>query len=118
VDASFTDGPNAGREMVLVPKNVLSMRLSWLGEGQSADVGAQWVDKQRYGDDFTNGCSAKIGGYTTFDARYAHKFGPWELAVTGANLGDHRYFSNAFSCQGGIYPSDGRQLKMSVRYDF
>jgi iron complex outermembrane receptor protein len=118
VDASFTDGPNAGRDMVLVPKNVLSMRLSWLGEGQSADVGAQWVDKQRYGDDFTNGCSAKIGGYTTFDARYARKFGPWELAVTGANLGDHRYFSNAFSCQGGIYPSDGRQLKMSVRYDF
>ena len=26
--------------------------------------------------------------------------------------------SNAFSCRGGIYPSDGRQLKMSVRYDF
>jgi len=118
VSASFTGGPNAGRDMVLVPKNVLSARLAWLGEGQSADIGAQWVDKQRYGDDFTNGCAARIGGYTTFDARYAHKFGPWELAVTGANLADHRYFSNAFSCQGGIYSSDGRQLKLSARYDF
>ena len=118
VNAAFTDGPNAGRDMVLVPKNVLSTRLSWLGEGQSADIGAQWIDKQRYGDDFTNACIARIGGYTTFDARYAKKFGPWELAVTGNNLADHRYFSNAFSCQGGIYPSDGRQLKMSVRYDF
>ena len=118
VDASFTEGPNAGRDMVLVPKNVLSARLSWLGEGQTADIGAQWVDKQRYGDDFTNACSARIGGYTTFDARYAHKFGQWELAVTGANLADRHYFSNAFSCQGGIYPSDGRQMKLSARYDF
>ena len=118
VNAAFTAGPNAGRDMVLVPKNVLSTRLSWLGEGQSADIGAQWVDKQRYGDDFTNACIARIGGYTTFDARYAKKFGPWELAVTGSNLADRHYFSNAFSCQGGIYPSDGRQLKMSARYDF
>jgi iron complex outermembrane receptor protein len=118
VNATFTDGPNAGRDLVLVPKNVLSARLAWLGDGQTADIGAQWVDKQRYGDDFTNGCSARIGGYTTFDARYAHRFGPWEVAVTGANLADRRYYSNAFSCRGGIYPSDGRQMKLSARYDF
>lgn len=118
VDATFTGGPNAGRDLVLVPKNVLSARLAWLGDGQTADIGAQWVDKQRYGDDFTNGCSARIGGYTTFDARYAHKFGPWEVAVTGANLADRHYYSNAFSCRGGIYPSDGRQMKLSARYDF
>ncbi len=118
VNATFTDGPNAGRTIVLVPKNVLSARLAWLGDRQSADIGAQWVDQQRYGDDFTNACTARIGGYTTFDARYARTFGPWELAVTGANLADRQYFSNAFSCRGGIYPSDGRQLKLSVRYDF
>jgi iron complex outermembrane receptor protein len=118
VNASFTEGPNAGRELVLVPKNVVSARLAWLGDRQTADIGAQWVDQQRYGDDFTNACTARIGSYTTFDARYAHTFGPWELAVTGANLADRHYFSNAFSCRGGIYPSDGRQLKLSVRYDF
>lgn len=118
VNATFTEGPNAGRSLVLVPKNVLSARLAWLGQHQSADIGAQWVDRQRYGDDFSNACSARIGGYTTFDARYARTFGPWELAVTGANLADRQYFSNAFSCRGGIYPSDGRQLKLSVRYDF
>ncbi|MDQ2820649.1 MAG: TonB-dependent receptor [Pseudomonadota bacterium] len=118
VNAQFTDGPNAGRDMVLVPKNVVSARLAWLGDKQTADIGAQWVDQQRYGDDFTNACAARIGSYTTFDARYARTFGPWELAVTGANLADRHYFSNAFSCRGGIYPSDGRQLKLSVRYDF
>jgi iron complex outermembrane receptor protein len=119
VDAKFTEGPNAGRQMALVPKNVLTARLAWVpGEGQSADLGAQWVDSQRYGGDFTNSCDARIPSYTTFDARYARKLGAWELALSGLNLADRQYFSNAFSCKGGIYPSNGRQLKFSARYDF
>jgi iron complex outermembrane receptor protein len=119
VKASFTDGPNAGREMVLVPKNLLSARLSWApANGHSVDVGAQWVDSQRYGSDFTNSCAARIPSYTTLDARYARTIGKWEFALSGLNLADKRYFSNAFGCQAGIYPSDGRQLKLSARYDF
>jgi len=119
VIARFTAGPNAGRELVLVPKNVLTARLAWVpGNGQSADVGAQWVDSQRYGGDFTNACAARVPSYATLDARYAVKLGAWELAATGLNLADRHYFSNAFGCQSGIYPSDGRQLKLSARYDF
>jgi iron complex outermembrane receptor protein len=119
VIAHFTAGPNLGRELTLVPKNVVTARLAWVpGNGQSADVGAQWVDSQRYGDDFANGCAARIPSYATFDARYAVKLGGWEVAATGLNLADRHYFSNAFSCQAGIYPSDGRQLKLSARYDF
>ena len=119
VDAEFTAGPNAGREMVLVPKNVVSARLAWVpGDGQSADIGAQWVDSQRYGSDFTNSCGARIPSYTTVDARYARRMGPWEVAVSGLNLFDRDYYSNAFGCRSGIYPSDGRQLKLSLRYDF
>jgi iron complex outermembrane receptor protein len=117
--ARFTDGPNTGRELVLVPKNVVTARLAWVpGNGQSADVGAQWVDSQRYGSDFSNSCGANIPSYTTLDARYAIKFGAWEVAATGLNLADRHYFSNAFGCKSGIYPSDGRQLKLSARYDF
>jgi iron complex outermembrane receptor protein len=119
VIARFTEGPNAGREVVLVPKNVLTARLTWVpGNGQSADVGAQWVDSQRYGSDFTNACAARVPSYATLDARYAVKLGAWEVAATGLNLADRHYFSNAFGCQSGIYPSDGRQLKLSARYDF
>jgi iron complex outermembrane receptor protein len=119
VNAKFTEGPNAGREMVLVPKNVLTARLSWLpGNGQSADFGAQWVDRQRYGSDFDNRCAATMPSYVSFDARYAVKLGPWEVAVSGLNLADRRYYSYAYGCQSGIYPSDGRQLKLSARYDF
>jgi iron complex outermembrane recepter protein len=119
VDASFTAGPNAGREMVLVPRNVLTARLAWVpGDGQTADAGAQWVSSQRFGSDFTNSCAARIPAYVTLDARYARKLGPWELAIAGANLADRHYYSNAFGCRSGIYPSDGRQLKLSARYDF
>ncbi|WP_288380235.1 TonB-dependent receptor [uncultured Massilia sp.] len=119
VEAEFTDGPNAGREMVLVPKNVVTARLAWAGAGpHSADIGAQWVDRQRYGSDFGNTCTTQIPSFTTFDARYAYRTGPWEVAVNGLNLADRQYYSNAFGCRSGIYPSDGRQLKLSLRYDF
>lgn len=119
VNARFTDGANDGREMVLVPKNVVTARLSWVpGNGHSADAGVQWVDRQRFGSDFTNTCSARIASYVTLDARYAYKVGQWEFAVAGLNLADRQYYSNAFGCRSGIYPSDGRQMKVSLRYDF
>lgn len=119
VSARFTAGVNDGREMVLVPKNVVSARLSWLpGNGHSADIGAQWVGRQRDGGDFTNTCATPVPSYATIDARYARQAGPWEFAVSGLNLGDRHYYSQAFGCQSGIYPSDGRQLKVSVRHDF
>lgn len=119
VKAKFTDGPNAGREMVLVPKNVLTARLAWMpSTGQSADIGAQYVSSQRFGNDFGNTCAARIPSYTTIDARFAQKVGSWEFAVSGLNLADRQYYSNAFGCRSGIYPSDGRQLKLSARYDF
>jgi iron complex outermembrane receptor protein len=119
VKATFTEGAVAGREMVLVPKNVLSARLSWTpADGQTADVGVSWVDSQRFGSDFDNSCAARIPSYTTLDARYARKFGAWEVAVTGLNLTDKNYYGMAFQCKGGIYTSDGRQLKLSARYEF
>jgi len=118
VQAKFRAGVNDGKEMVLVPKNTLTTRLAWTGNGQTADVGVQWVDKQRYGGDFTNTCGGEIPSFTTLDARYARKFGQWEWAVSGQNLADKEYFSQAFGCKDGIYPSNGRQLKISARYDF
>jgi len=119
VDAKFRAGANSGKQIALVPENTVTARLNWVpASGQSFDVGVQWVDEQRYGDDFANTCSGKIPSYTTLDARYARKFGQWELALSGLNLADKHYYSQAFSCKGGIYPSDGRQLKLSARYDF
>lgn len=119
VDAEFRSGRNAGRELALVPKHMLTVRLAWLpADGQSADIGVQRVGKQRYGSDFDNSCSARIPAYTTVDGRYARKFGPWELALSALNLFDKDHYSQAFSCRSGIYPDSGRQVKVSARYDF
>jgi len=119
VDARFTEGANHGKQMVLVPKNTLSARVSWTpSSGQSADLGAQWVDSQRFGSDFDNQCKARIPSYTTIDGRYARTYGQWEVAVQGLNLTDKRYYSQAFGCDSGIYPADGRQFKLSARYTF
>jgi iron complex outermembrane receptor protein len=121
VDAKFTSGRNAGKEMVLVPRNSATLRLNWLpGNGHSADAGLKWVSKQRHGADFANTCTQRVPSYATLDARYAFRTGPWEFAVAGANLTDKDYFSNAFgvSCNNGIYPDAGRQLKFTARLDF
>jgi iron complex outermembrane receptor protein len=120
LSAKFTAGPNAGKEIVLVPRNTATARLNWVpGNGHTADVGLQWVDSQRYGGDFSNTCSARIPSFTTLDARYAIRVGAWEYAVAGSNLTDRRYFTNAYgSCGSGIYPDPGRQLKVSARMDF
>ena len=120
VSAKFTDGPNAGKEMVLVPRNMATVRLIWLPTAkQTADVGVQWVGSQRYGGDFSNTCSDRMPSFTTVDGRYAIRAGGWEFAVIGRNLTGRDYFSNAFgACRSGIYSDPGRQLRFSARYDF
>ncbi|ASU39509.1 outer membrane hemin/siderophore receptor protein [Herbaspirillum sp. meg3] len=118
VIATFTGGPNSGKEMVLVPKNTASARLNWNDGSQTANVGVLWADSQRYGSDFSNTCNARMPSYTTFDARYAVRVSAWEFALTGSNLTNKDYFSQAFGCAGGIYPDSGRTVKFTARYDF
>ncbi|GGI18090.1 TonB-dependent receptor [Oxalicibacterium faecigallinarum] len=125
VSAKLVSGPNDGNDMVLVPKNTATLRLNWLpGNGQTAYVGAQWVDSQLYGGDFTNTCGVRIPAYATLDARYSIKLGTWEFALSGSNLTDKNYFGQAFgdtnggSCKDGIYPNAGRALKFTARINF
>ena len=119
VNAKFTAGSNEGKQLTLVPENTVSAHLNWLsGDGRSAYLGGQWVDSQRYGDDFNNSCSALIPSHATLDGRYAQTFGAWELAVSGSNLTDKHYFTNGYYCTASIYPDDGRQMKATLRYSF
>jgi iron complex outermembrane receptor protein len=119
VNAEFTGGPNAGKEMVMVPGDSASLRANWSPlAGHTVDAGVQWASSQRYGADFTNTCGALIPAYTVLDARYGVRVGAWEFALAGNNLGNRHFFSNAFGCKSGIYPADGRQLKLSARVDF
>jgi iron complex outermembrane receptor protein len=122
VSAKFVDGPYDGKEMVLVPKNIATLRLNWEpGNGQTADVGVQWVDSQRNGNDFANSCNSRIPSFATLDARYAVRVGTWEFAVAGSNLTNKDYYTYAFGNCGnerGIYPDAGRAIRISARTDF
>jgi iron complex outermembrane receptor protein len=122
VSAKFRDGPNDGKELVLVPKNTATIRLNWKPtQNQTADIGMQWVDKQRYGKDFSNSCDARIPSFATLDGRYAVRVGSWEFAVIGTNLTDKNYYAQAFGdCTNnrGIYPDAGRAVRISARKDF
>jgi iron complex outermembrane receptor protein len=118
IDARFRAGPNAGKDVVLAPRNSAGVRLNWNAGAQSARVGVQWVASQRYGNDFANTCASRMPSYATLDARYALRLAKWELALNGSNLADKNYFSQAYGCESGIYPSPGRQLSLSARYDF
>ncbi|HWT71513.1 MAG TPA: TonB-dependent receptor, partial [Oxalicibacterium sp.] len=123
MSAKFIDGPYDGNEMVLVPKNIATLRLNWEpGNGQTADIGVQWVDSQRNGNDFSNSCSSRIPSFTTIDARYALRLGTWEFAVVGSNLTGKDYYTYAFGrdCGNnrGIYPEPGRSIHLSARKDF
>jgi iron complex outermembrane receptor protein len=117
VQAKFREGVNNGKEMVLVPKNTLTARLSWTGQGQTADVGVQW---------WTSSVTAMTSPTVQRRDPFLHHAGctlcaqvrPVGVGVSGQNLTDKHYYSQAFSCKGGIYPSNGRQLKISARYDF
>lgn len=120
VSPTFRQGANTGNDIPLVARNTLATRLTWApGDGRRADIGWQWADRQRYGNDFANSCSTKIPGFDTLDARYAWRQDGWEFALVGNNLTDKHYFSTAYgACRNGIYPDPGRQLQITARRDF
>ncbi|MGS0755067.1 hypothetical protein ACVBEH_10340 [Roseateles sp. GG27B] len=60
--------------------------------------------------------------YATLDLRYAYQVGTAELSLGVVNVADHRYFTQAFSCQAGvtqsIYPEAGRVVNAALRWRF
>jgi iron complex outermembrane receptor protein len=121
INATITEGANAGNQLVVVPRNTASLRMNWLPLGpHSASAGLVYVGAQRFGGDFSNSCSAMIPAYAALDARYAWKRNGWEVSVAGTNLADRHYYSYAFSfnCGTSVYPENGRAVTLRVRRDF
>jgi iron complex outermembrane receptor protein len=120
VSPTFRSGANTGKDIPLVAHNTLAARLTWTpGDGRRGDIGWQWADTQRYGNDFANTCSTRVPSFDSLDGRYAWRYDGWEFALVGNNLTDKRYFSTAYgACRNGIYPDPGRQLQITARRDF
>lgn len=118
--ASFRSGPNAGKDVPLVPRKALALRADWTPvAGHRLNAGVNWVSSQH--PDFANAC--RMPSYTTADARYAWQFRPnAEVALGVTNLFDRKFFSQAFTCSagvtGGIFPDPGRQVTASLRVQF
>ncbi len=117
--ARFQSGVYAGKDVPLVPRQTLAVRADWrFAPAQQISAGVQWVGAQR--PDFDNACS--MPSYATLDTRYAYKFANSELSLGVTNLTNHKYYSQAFACAGGvtqgIYPDAGRAATATLRVHF
>ena len=117
--AQFTSGAHSGKDVPLTPRHSLSVRADWSpAPGHRIDGGVNVVSSQS--PDFDNACS--MPSYTTADLRYAYRWSFAELALGVSNLGNTKYYTQAFSCVNGavssIYPEAGRALTASLRLQF
>lgn len=121
-ESRFIDGPNAGKDIALAPKQTMSLGMNWEPAAQHrvyADV--QWVASQMPGDGMTNACS--MPAYSTVNARYTYGVRNAEFAVGINNLADSKYYTQAYTCSAGnvtdgIYPEPGRAMTASVKLKF
>lgn len=119
--AEFTAGPYAGNDVMLVPRRTLALRADWrLAPGHRLNAGLRWVSSQH--PDFANQC--RMPSFTLVDLRYAWQWQNAELALGIENLGDRKYYTQAFGCIAAtgrttsIYPEAGRTFTASVRVAF
>ncbi len=117
--ARFTAGAYAGNDVSLVPKRTLAVRADWRPAPEHrVGAGVVWVSSQA--PDFANRCT--IPSYATVDLRYAYTWHKAEFALGIANLGDHKYYTQAFGCTAGvttsIYPEAGRTVTASILLKF
>lgn len=119
INARYDDYPYDGADLPLVARKLASLRLSWQpASGHSADLGVQWMEVQRYGNDFAHSCLADTPSFALFDGHYARTIGAWKFTLSGSNLADKRYYGAAAECRSSVYANDRRQLRMSARYRF
>ena len=117
--ARFTAGTYDGKDVPLTPRHTLSVRADWSpAAGHRIDGGVNLVSSQNPDND--NAC--RMPSYATADLRYSYRWSLAELAVGVNNLGNTKYYTQAFTCTNGvisdIYPEAGRAITASVRLHF
>jgi len=117
--ARFTSGAHDGKDVPLTPHHTASLGADWTPlPAHRLGAVLNWVSSQS--PDFDNAC--KMPGYVTADLRYAYRYSFAEFALGVQNVGDRKYYTQAFSCINGqtssIYPEAGRAFVASVRMSF
>lgn len=121
-DAEFSDGPYAGKEIPLVPRDKATLQLNWdTGRTGRYTAVANYVGARRYSGDFAN-LHGRLDAYTTLDLQAAWQLKPLEITLRLLNAFDKRYASYAgyspWVADHYYYPADGRSLHLGVRYTF
>lgn len=118
--ARFRSGANEGKEMVLVSPHSGTARASYqIDNHNSIDLGMQYLASMRYAADSDNTCTTRIPSVVQWDGRYAWTNRDWTFAVAGTNLADRKGYNYGYSCAAtGVYPYEGRSVKLSVSRQF
>ncbi len=117
--SSFVSGPYAGSLVPLTPRRTLSLQAEWMPMAKHfLTGGVNWVGSQH--PDMANACS--MPAYATANVRYAYRWSNSEVFVGATNLGNHKFYTQAFACDGGqptnLYPEPGRAVTAGVRMAF
>ena len=124
LDAEFTDGPNDGNELPLIPEH--SYMLSASGAIKDwFNYAIVWnhVSASHFENDESNEFEGKIPSYQTVDLKLSRSFADLDLALSVNNLFDEEYFSYGVSSTSTVgrynaYPLPERTFFLSASYTF
>jgi len=117
VKATFEEGNYDGSRVPLVPEGLIRLFL----ELQPVDslllnLGSSYVGESFRGSDFSN-TEAKMEDYWLYDLSINYELSENATLFSGVeNLMDKEYLSTAFGT--GLYPGEGRKVKVGLRYSF
>lgn len=120
VNAEFDAGPNAGNEIPLVPKHVLTVHGDWsIIEDLALFSTLRATSNQRSGSDFRN-VANRLDGFGVLDTGI--RITPSRVSGLTLILGVDNVFDKHYATTGffgnSVYPANGRTWKLSASYTF
>ncbi|HKJ10412.1 MAG TPA: TonB-dependent receptor, partial [Gammaproteobacteria bacterium] len=118
--AQFRDGPNAGSNVPLVPRQTASVNARWkLPHGSWVSAGARYVGSKYFDNDQANNFGQQIPAYTLVDLKAGRRWHQWSVTAAVHNLFDRKaydYGVRSLSTPGkyNAYPLPERSFTLSV----
>lgn len=122
--AQFRDGPNAGNDVPLVPRQTASIGMHW--QFRSTDwlsAVARYTGSKYFDNDQANNFGQKIPAYTLVDLAAGHRWQHWTVTAAVHNLFNRKVFDygvRSLSTAGkyNAYPLPERNVTLSVSRQF
>ena len=114
---NYSGGNYLGSKVPLVPEGLIRLFLELQPiDSLLLNLGASYVGESFRGSDFSN-TEAKMEDYWLYDLSINYELSENATLFSGVeNLMDEEYLSTAFGA--GLYPGEGRKVKVGLRYSF